>query len=111
MQRNSAFRNEALAGLLITCLDAVSFFNVRELKLQRQPRLRKRHLKSEVTLPQTLSRLLRVSSNSSNVVNCFLEMNSKRLYRSSGREEESRCLVFTSSTKREIGHVHVVVVQ
>ena len=33
----------------------------------------------------------------------FLELNSKRLYQSSGKENESRCLVFTSSTKREIG--------
>ena len=47
-------------------------------------------------------------------VNCwqfFLELNSKRLYRGSGREKESRCIVFTSSTKREIRHFHVVVVQ
>ena len=32
----------------------------------------------------------------------FLELSSKRLYQSSGKEKESRCLVFTSSTKREI---------
>ena len=41
----------------------------------------------------------------------FLELNSKRLYQSSGKENESRCLVFTSSIKREIRHFHVVVVQ
>ena len=41
----------------------------------------------------------------------FLELNSKRLYQSSGKEKESRCLVFTSSTKREIRQFHVVVVQ
>ena len=41
----------------------------------------------------------------------FPELNSKRLYQSSGEEEkESRCLVFMSSTKHEIGHFHVVVV-
>ena len=40
----------------------------------------------------------------------FPELNSKRLYQSSGKEKESRCLVFTSSTKREIRHCHVVVV-
>ena len=40
----------------------------------------------------------------------FLELNSKRLYQSSGKEKES-CLVFPSSTRREIGHFHVVVVQ
>ena len=38
-------------------------------------------------------------------------MDSKRLHRSSGKERESRCLVFTSSTKREIWQFHVVVVQ
>ena len=30
---------------------------------------------------------------------------------SSGKEKESCCLVFASSTKREISHFHVVVVQ
>ena len=41
----------------------------------------------------------------------FLELNSKRLYRSSGNEKESRCLESTSSKEREIRHFHVVVVQ
>ena len=41
----------------------------------------------------------------------FLELNSKRLYQSSEKDEESRCLLFTSSTKGEITHFHVVVVQ
>ena len=41
----------------------------------------------------------------------FLELNSKRLYQSWGKEKESCRLVFTSSTKREIRHFHVVVVQ
>ena len=40
-----------------------------------------------------------------------LEMNSKELYRSSGKEKESGCLVFTSSIKHEIRYFHVVVVQ
>ena len=38
-------------------------------------------------------------------------MNSKRLYQSSAKEKESRCLVFTSSTEHEIRHFPVVVVQ
>ena len=42
----------------------------------------------------------------------FLELNSKGLYQSSGKEQESYCLVFPpSSTKREIWHLQVVVVQ
>ena len=40
-----------------------------------------------------------------------LELNSEGLYQSSGKEKESCCLVFPSSTKREIRHFHVVVVQ
>ena len=32
----------------------------------------------------------------------FWELNCKRLYQSSGKEKESRCLVFMSSTKRGI---------
>ena len=38
-------------------------------------------------------------------------MNFKSLFRSSGKEKESRYLMFTSSKKREIRHLHVVVVQ
>ena len=38
-------------------------------------------------------------------------MNSKGLYQSSGKENESCCLLFPSSTKREIRQFHVAVVQ
>ena len=82
----------------------------RKLKQQRQRRLRKRHLQSEVALLQTLSRLFHLVQ----FVKCwqfFLELNSKGQYRSSGKKKESHCLVFTSSTIREIRHFHVVVVQ
>ena len=41
----------------------------------------------------------------------FLELNSKRLCRSSGKEKESSRRVFTSSRRRETKHFHVVVVQ
>ena len=40
-----------------------------------------------------------------------MALNSKGLYQSSGKEKESCCLVFPSSTKREIRHFHIVVVQ
>ena len=78
-----------------------------KLKQQRRRRLRKRRLKSEFAPLQTLSRLFQF-------VKCcqiFLEFNSKGLYQSSGKEKESCCLVFPSSTKREMRHFHVVVVQ
>ena len=52
-----------------------------------------------------------ISLNSSNVGKVFWEMNSKGLYQSSGKENESCCLAFMSSTKREFRHFHVVVVQ
>ena len=59
-----------------------------------------------------LYRAYSISFNSSNVGKCFqLELNFKRLYRSSGKEKERRCLVFTFSTKREIRHFHVAVVR
>ena len=51
-----------------------------------------------------------MSFTSSNVGKWFLELNSKGLYQSSGKEKGS-CLVFPSSTKREFRHFHVVVVQ
>ena len=51
-----------------------------------------------------------ISFNSSNVGN-FSGWNSKKLNQSSGKEKESRCLAFKSSTKHEIRHFHVVVVQ
>ena len=41
----------------------------------------------------------------------FLELNSNRLYQSSGKEKEGRCLAFTPSTEREIRQFHVVAVQ
>ena len=60
----------------------------RELKQQRRRRrLQKRHLKSEVALLQTLSRLFHLVY----FVKCwqmFLELNSKGLYQSSGNEKK-----------------------
>ena len=41
----------------------------------------------------------------------FLELNSKRLCQSSGKENDSRGLTFMSSNKSELRHYHVVVVQ
>ena len=52
-----------------------------------------------------------ISLNSSNVGKIFWELNSKGLYQSSGKENESCFLAFMSSTKRESRHFHVVIVQ
>ena len=83
---------------------------IREPKQLRRRRLRKHPLKSEFTLPQTLTCLFHLVQ----FVQCWqtsLEFNSKALLQSTGKEEESRCLLFTSSSKLEIRHFHVVVVQ
>ena len=69
---------------------------IRELKQQRQRWLRKRHLKSEVVLLQNLSRLFHLIQFVKSW-QCFLWLNSARLYPSSGKGKESHCLVFTSS--------------
>ena len=61
--------------------------DIRELKQQRQRRLRERHLKCEFALLQTLSRLFHLVY----FVKCwqmFLELNSKGLYQSSGKEKK-----------------------
>ena len=68
--------------------------------------------KSEVALLQTFSRLFHLVQ----VVKCWnfvVELNSRRLLRvqENRDEKESSCLVFTSSTKREIRQFHVVVLQ
>ena len=74
-----------------------------ELKQQGRRRLRKRHLKSEFApIPSRL--ILRMLAN-------FFEADSKGLHQSSAKEKESCCLVFQSSTNREIRHFHVLVVQ
>ena len=85
-------------------------FQLRELKQQGRRRPRKRHWKSKVAVLQTVSRLVHLVQ----FLKCwqlFLELNSTRLYQSSGKEKETRCLVFPSSTKREMRHFQVVVVQ
>ena len=69
----------------------------------------KTSLKSEFGLLQTLQRLLHLVQFVK-YWSIFLWLNSKWLYRSSGKEEKSRCLVFNSSTKRKMRHFHVVVV-
>ena len=71
--------------------------------------LRKRHLKSRAAsnfIALIPSRLIRQM-----LANFFLTLNSNGLCQNSGKEKESRCLVCTSSKKREIRYFHVVVVQ
>ena len=87
------FDHEPLFG--IQSKQSASLFNTarrmhplnRELKQQRRRRLRKRHLKSELAPIQTLSRALHLVY----FVKCwqmFLELNSKGLFQSSGKDEK-----------------------
>ena len=79
------------------------WFTNRELIKQLQWQwLRKRHLKSEFALSQTLSRSFHLAQ----FFKCWqtlMELNSKGLYQSIGKEKESRCLIlmFKSPKKRE----------
>ena len=59
-------------------------------------------------------KLYRAYSISFNSYKCWpvsLKLNSKALYQSSRKKKESCCFAFPYSTKREIRHFHVVVVQ
>ena len=69
----------------------------REFKQHRRRRLRKRHLKSEVALRQTLSRLFHLVQFVK-YWPYFLELTSTRLY-CPGKEKESRCLELRVSNK------------
>ena len=80
---------------------------IRELEQQR--RLRKRHLKCAFVLLQTLSWLFRVVQFVK-YWKILLELNSKRLYQSSGKEKKVVVLVHVRDI-REIRRFHLVVVQ
>ena len=82
----------------------------REFTQGRRPWLPKRHLKVNLRCLK-LNRAYSISFNSSNVGQFFGGLNLKGLHQSSGKEKESCCLLFPSSTKREIRQFHVVVVQ
>ena len=84
--------------------------NIRELSNNDGDGCENVTLNSEVAMPKTLLCLFQLVQFVT-WWQIFLELNSKRLYRNSEKEEESRCLVSMSYTKREIRHFHVVVVQ
>ena len=73
----------------------------------QQQWLRKHHLKSVFKLLQTLPRFFHLI----HYVKCWWIFGTKGLYQSSGKEKEGRCLLFTSSTKREIRQFQVLFVQ
>ena len=75
-------------------------------------RLRKRHVNAEKGIRAASNFIALIPSRSiRQMLAIFLELNSEGLHQSSGKEKESCCLVFPSSSKREISHFHVVFVQ
>ena len=77
----------SLARFLFS-LSTASLRHKKELQQRRRRRLRERRLKSEAQLLQTLSRLFHLVQ----FIKCWqfvLELNSKGLYQSSGKEKES----------------------
>ena len=87
-----------------------------KLKLQRPRRLRKRHLKSDALPPPPppcfkLHRAYCMSFNLSNVSNFFWSWVLKNFIEVQEKKKKVVALSFTSFTKREIRHFHVVVVQ
>ena len=85
-RRERRSRITRLYGKFTALLES-DFTLIRELKPQRRRRLQKRHLKSGFAPLQTLSRLFHLVY----FVKCwqmFLELNSKGLYQSSGKEKK-----------------------
>ena len=76
---------------------------IKGLKQQQWQRLQKRHLKKWSCTASNFIAL---------IPSCLShQLNSKGLYQSSGKEKESCCLVFPSTTVHEFMHFHIVVVQ
>ena len=86
-------RPVVLGSSLGRCQSAMRESSVKQQRRRRR-RLRKRHL--EVNL--RFFKLSRAYSISSNIGNFLGELSSRGLYQSSGKEKESCCLVFPSST-------------
>ena len=89
---------------------ACRHYNIRELRQQRRQRVQKISLKKWIRAASNFIALI-LFCLICQMLAIFLELNSKGLYQSSGKEKESCCLVFPSLTKREIRHFHAVVVQ
>ena len=89
----------------------IYFFKfLRELQQQRRRRLRKRHLKNEFALLQIFIFIALISTRSiCQMLAKFSGIKDCIQVREKGKV--NRCLVFMSSTKREIRHFHVVVLQ
>ena len=93
--------------MIVEAVPALPHRYIRELKRQRRRRLPKRHLKSEVALLQTLSYRIQFV----NSWHFFLELSSKGCIEVQKKKKKVVALCSRITTKREIRHFHVVVVQ
>ena len=95
--------------MLVACEQALLFGRAKRVSRERASGRRSREGPRPLTRLASLAQLGELARRL-NVGNVFRELNSKRLYRSWEKGKENRCLVFTSSIKREIRKRHVVVV-
>ena len=96
--------------MLVACEQALLFGRVKRVSRERASGRRSREGPRPLTRLASLARIGELARRL-NVGNVFLELNSKRLYRSWEKGKENRCLVFTSSMKRKIRKLHIVFVQ
>lgn len=100
---------------LLACWEKVFSFQlslrfIRALTQERRRWLRKRHLKSEYALLQSLSRLFRLVQFGL-TFGRISGVEFQDCIKVPEKRKERRFLVFTFLTKREIKHLHFVVVQ
>ena len=96
--------------MLVACAQALLFGRVKRVSRERASGRRSREGPRPLTRLASLAQIGELARRL-NVGNVFLELNSKRLYRSWEKGKENRCLVFTSSMKRKIRKLHIVFVQ
>ena len=95
--------------MLVACEQALLFGRVKRVSRERASGRRSREGPRPLTRLASLAQIGELVRRL-NVGNVFLELNSKRLYRSSEKGKENRCLVFASAIKCEIRKLHVVIV-
>ena len=96
--------------MLVACAQALLFGRVKRVSRERASGRRSREGPRPLTRLASLAQIGELARRL-NVGNVFLELNSKRLYRSWEKGKENRCLVFTSSMKSKIRKLHIVFVQ
>ena len=102
--------SRSVRQMLVAGAQALLFGRVKRVSRERASGRRSREGPRPLTRLASLAQIGELARRL-NVGNVFLELNSKRLYRSWEKGKENRCLVFTSSMKRKIRKLHIVFVQ